>query len=433
MRKYLFFSFMVASGIASAQTLYVPSGPSGVVPPTSAGNTNVGVKTSSPVTDLDVRGEIAFGGASNQRLRQVVGENTGEDMLVANEQGNYHQRIKIIDGNTQQGLSQGFAFETSSNAGTAWDRVVSILDGKVGIGANSPQGLLHVLTTNISNSHYLVGASIIEGADSRLQLISTDNGYASSFIHLSSVPEAGGVNRHWGIMHTGIERNDRLEIGYGTTSSSLYSGAWDLPAKMVIETSGEVGIGRPVPTAQLDVYRDATTGDWANIDISKATLRIEDNSSVMYIDGNTLYSTNNLMNIGTMSNDWLSLGTNSTERLRIHANGRVSIGTAVTGSHLLSVGGSIRSQEVVVESGWADYVFDPDYDMKSLEEVEEFIKENKHLPGIPSAVEVEKNGVNLGEMNAKLLEKIEELTLHQIEMMKMLKQQQEIIEQLTNQ
>ncbi|WP_420574141.1 hypothetical protein [Kordia sp.] len=81
----------------------------------------------------------------------------------------------------------------------------------------------------------------------------------------------------------------------------------------------------------------------------------------------------------------------------------------------------IRTEKVKVElaSGvWADYVFKSDYNLKPLEEVEAFINTNGHLPNVPSATEVEKEGVNLGEMDAKLLEKIEELTLYVIELKK---------------
>jgi hypothetical protein len=69
-------------------------------------------------------------------------------------------------------------------------------------------------------------------------------------------------------------------------------------------------------------------------------------------------------------------------------------------------------------SGWADYVFAEDYTLKPLEELSSFIKTNKHLPNIPTAKEVEINGIELGEMNAKLLEKVEELSLYIIQQIK---------------
>lgn len=103
--------------------------------------------------------------------------------------------------------------------------------------------------------------------------------------------------------------------------------------------------------------------------------------------------------------------------------------------------GKIQAKEIEVKANvWADYVFKKDYQLKSLAEVEKHILEEGHLPNVPSADEVLKNGINVAEMNAKLLEKIEELTLYSIqqdkqlqEESKVLKSQSEKIEQLEKQ
>lgn len=82
----------------------------------------------------------------------------------------------------------------------------------------------------------------------------------------------------------------------------------------------------------------------------------------------------------------------------------------------LVVGGRILAEEVRIKliKDWADYVFQPDYRLTSLPEVESFIQQHRHLPDMPSSVEVEQAGVSLGEMQSKLLRKVEELTLHMI-------------------
>lgn len=98
--------------------------------------------------------------------------------------------------------------------------------------------------------------------------------------------------------------------------------------------------------------------------------------------------------------------------------GNVGIGTT-NPTQKLSVNGTIRAKEVIVEtSGWSDYVFADNYALQPLSEVEEHIKEHKHLSGIPSAQQVAENGIGLGEMQAKLLAKIEELTLYVIDVKK---------------
>lgn len=84
----------------------------------------------------------------------------------------------------------------------------------------------------------------------------------------------------------------------------------------------------------------------------------------------------------------------------------------------LSVNGAIRAHRVKVYTTWADFVFEKDYKLPTLEEVEKHIQEKGHLIDIPSAKEVEEKGIELGEMNKKLLQKVEELTLYIIEMNK---------------
>ncbi|MCV9387444.1 hypothetical protein [Reichenbachiella ulvae] len=105
---------------------------------------------------------------------------------------------------------------------------------------------------------------------------------------------------------------------------------------------------------------------------------------------------------------------------KVYLDGNLGIGIS-SPTEKLEVDGMIKSEEVKVEilAGTApDYVFSPDYQLSTLEETAAYIEENHHLPEIPSAAEIEANGVELGEMNMLLLKKIEELTLHVIELKK---------------
>ena len=105
-------------------------------------------------------------------------------------------------------------------------------------------------------------------------------------------------------------------------------------------------------------------------------------------------------------------------RFTIMDNGNVGIGVT-TPSNKLEVNGTIHSKEVKVDMlGWSDFVFKKGYNLPTLEEVERHIAEKGHLENIPSEEEVLKNGIRVGEMNAKLLQKIEELTLYMIELKK---------------
>jgi len=130
----------------------------------------------------------------------------------------------------------------------------------------------------------------------------------------------------------------------------------------------------------------------------------------------------------------LVLGTNDgSQYVHINSNGQVGIGTQ---THIdnsftrLTVAGRIHAKEVkvTVNAGGADFVFNKTYDLPNLKEIDKFISTNKHLPDIPSAEEMQQNGINLGEMQIKLLQKIEELTLYVIE----LKKESEVMKEAIN-
>ena len=105
-------------------------------------------------------------------------------------------------------------------------------------------------------------------------------------------------------------------------------------------------------------------------------------------------------------------------------SGNIGIGTNDPGVWKLAVNGKIRAKEIKVETNWSDFVFEENYNLPTLEEVEIHIKEKGHLKGIPSAMEVEEDGIYLGEMDAKLLQKIEELVLYAIHHQKMMQELQ---------
>ncbi len=106
----------------------------------------------------------------------------------------------------------------------------------------------------------------------------------------------------------------------------------------------------------------------------------------------------------------------------ILTEGNIGIGTKSfvdgTDTYRLSIDGKVRAHAVKVYTDWADFVFEPDYKLPTLGEVEKYIEVNGHLKNIPSAKEVENHGVELGEMNKLLLQKIEELTLYTIQLKK---------------
>jgi hypothetical protein len=116
-----------------------------------------------------------------------------------------------------------------------------------------------------------------------------------------------------------------------------------------------------------------------------------------------------------VANTGANIAVTLAESMRIGSDGRVSIGTLspATG-YLLNVGGKAICEELTVRlrASWPDFVFDKNYHLTSLPELEGYIVKNKHLPNVPSASEVEQEGIQVGEMQKKMMEKIEELTLY---------------------
>ncbi|MDF2191562.1 Ig-like domain-containing protein [Paraflavitalea sp. CAU 1676] len=144
-----------------------------------------------------------------------------------------------------------------------------------------------------------------------------------------------------------------------------------------------------------------------------------------------LYSGNavtSALTLGTTTNFSMPFITNNIERMRIGANGNVGIGTANINdaSFKLFVDGAIRARRLKVDQIiWPDYVFEKDYTLMPLSALSKFIDQHHHLPGVPAAAEVQKKGIDVGNNQAILLQKIEELTLYLIEQNKNFEQQQQ--------
>ena len=118
----------------------------------------------------------------------------------------------------------------------------------------------------------------------------------------------------------------------------------------------------------------------------------------------------------------------------------ITVGTGVTipagSTYKVAIGGGILTEKVRVATNgttfWADFVFDKNYRLRPLSEVENYIKSNNHLPEIPSTAEVNKNGIDLAETQALLLQKVEELTLYVIEQNKKIEKLEKKVKRLNH-
>ena len=172
-----------------------------------------------------------------------------------------------------------------------------------------------------------------------------------------------------------------------------------------------------------------------------STLTLQSNGNPLInfkniIDKGFIQQVGNDLRIGTYSTNDLGrfiIRINGADRLHVNPNGRIVIGSAAgtepAGTQLVKVKGGIQATDFTVTAlaAWPDYVFADDYKLKSLEETEAFIKANKHLPNIPAAAVIEKDGFALGDMQKRMMEKIEELTLHLIESNKKIIQLEQVV------
>ncbi|MFB9110342.1 hypothetical protein [Flavobacterium gyeonganense] len=227
---------------------------------------------------------------------------------------------------------------------------------------------------------------------------------------------------------------DAARIGIGTTNPSskltvvgtiksyepLALGTTVNSFQLINEMSGNVGENSIIN--RLWTYRDLTSNNWYNSRIHDG-ISIDDSFKTPHADTRTWWERDpydNIQSWGNANETYLTIN-----------KGNVGIGTTTTGSHKLAVEGSVGAREVkVYTTAWSDFVFKKEYNLPTLEEVEKHIKEKGHLENIPSEKEVLENGINLGEMNAKLLQKIEELTLYSIDQNKKINEQSKEIETL---
>ena len=218
-----------------------------------------------------------------------------------------------------------------------------------------------------------------------------------------------------GYVHVGFKANDNIVIdnneilarsGGGTATLFLQNSGGGMKVgsdnKLFVGSNGNVGIGTGTPLAKLDV---------------NGRIRVEQSNEAVALDGTnpyySLWYNGSYRSRIQQLTDQLYIVSND----KVHLDGdQVAIGNMLStaNDYKLTVTGKVICEELKVElaANWPDYVFADEYELKPLHELKSFIETNQHLPNIPKASEVERDGFEVGEMNRKLLEKVEELTLY---------------------
>lgn len=307
----------------------------------------------------------------------------------------------------------------------------------VGIGVHDPHSNLEVADQN--------GGKIT---------ISTAGGSASSANPKYPALEFTGYQNSPKARITATEETGNTYASKFSISVNDGNSAASLVERLSILRNGNIGIGTSAPREKLDVSGNVLAGGSNSSEgINAFAIRYEDGSLNNW--GSLRSSTSTYMSFGVKANGaglgWLSSnGTLDFAKVAItldnegisfltKSNQQVALNAPVSMNEVMKISlngnallqGKLEAKELKVTlTPTADFVFAENYDLPRLEEVEKHIKEKKHLPEIASARVMEKEGVNVGEFQIKLLQKIEELTLYAIEQNKQLKDQQEKIQKL---
>ncbi|SEO61495.1 hypothetical protein [Mucilaginibacter sp. OK283] len=368
----------------------------------------------------------------------------GHDGTVLQRSG---QLILRTDGTPSSGVVPGaFVFTLAGSDGVNTERMRIGSNGNVGIGTNYP---LYKLDVN-GNANF--GGGSAAGRTVQIKGAGAASPNGAGGLLLQTAP-GGGLD----IFATSTDANPVWD--FRTFVSEDMSFSPGSTERMRISSAGNVGIGTTSPAAPLHVSKLMTPGAVTEM------LRLEvrgNNSDELAGEGAAInfYTpvtpspdalgaqiyTFRESAVNATSTTSLRFATNNagtvSDKLVISGSGNVGIGTTdnsnwnLAGSqYKLAVGGSMIATAVTVKlvANWPDYVFKKDYTLPSLTDVKTYIDQNQHLPEIPSAQQMEKDGVNLGEMNKLLLKKVEELTLYLIEEEQKNKTQQEQLNRLTEQ
>jgi hypothetical protein len=426
---------------------------------------NVGIGTTAPTDKLDVRGSFRlsngssvpvlklYGGASPFFSSQIdFNDNAGNNLnrigssagllflataghgdhlvlqpdglittgagsaLYINGTGNSTSTVRLNDeipaiefntGTTEKGIiraiGNNMTFETASGNTTGdiqfrmnnSNKLVIKENGSVGIGTSAPAEKLHVAAGDI----------ILDNPNATFRLRDIED---KGFVQLSG---------------------DNLRIGcYSSNATGRIIFRNNGADQMLIDENGSVCIGTSNATAKFTVAGQTVMNNGVSnalnvvgkFSVSKGGEAIHisgTDAAINFFNGaqqrGYLWNTGNDMQLGA------SVGSG---RLLLNA-AQVRIGgvTEAATDYKVAVAGKVICEELRVKlqsSGWPDYVFSNSYKLPTLEEVEKYIGEHKHLPNIPSAAEVEKDGIAVGDMQKRLMEKVEELTLYVIELKK---------------
>ena len=294
-----------------------------------------------------------------------------------------------------------------------------LLNGNIGIGTTTPFNRLTVATDGPSDDIQGLFTNTVGGAGIELNRTAT---HRAAQILFSTNREV-----EW---YVGVVRR-----GGSQTSGFHFTREYDVHAKgsvMTLSTNGNVGIGTTLPATALHVKSPGTTistfesinaGNFAFIGLKNAAGQNafigNDSAGTLHFQtpGRDFSSKLVIDSYGKVGIGTTSPSANLDVRGDVVVSNRVAINAPINSNYQLTVGGTIKAEDMILNlENWADYVFEKNYPLLPIKDVDTFIKINKHLPGVPSEKELKKSGLSLAKMQVIQMQKIEELTLYIIQL-----------------
>ena len=395
------------------------------------GKLGVGIRTPQEKLHIDgaIRGN-GYKGALKVRTTQGyidIGPSTTNCANLNTDQSRFlfNRPLFIQNGALSAYSTSNLSLQTNGTA----RMTILYSNGNVGIGIGTPLEKLHVN-----------GAIRGNGSKGALR-VKTTQGYIDIGPSITNYANFNTNQSRFLFDRPLFIGNGELSA-YDTSNLSLQTNG--TTRMTILSASGNVGIGIPTPQEKLPIngpirgsasstgaLRVQTTGGYIDIGPQNTYDAHFSTDKGSFVFNQTIYSGTGVFGTLNDKNLVFKTNSNSTRMTILQSNGNVGIGTT-SPDYKLDVAGVIRCSEVLVQGidQIADFVFHPDYSLPSLEQVDEFISSNGHLPGIPSEAEVKEKGLGLVEMQIKLLQKVEELTLYVIEQEKRVLEQEKRIKEL---
>jgi hypothetical protein len=388
---------------------------------------NVGIGTTVPAAKLDVKTTSNYVGQFNGASPMYMSIYEGD--VYRGYWGSYSGAAEDVDFGTGAGNTLGkLHFTIQANP-----RMTINAAGNVGVGTTSPNHKLHINGGDlfIQSSSGLIRFGY-EGAN-EWQMATTG---AGADLRWYTTPDGGTTitPRHYfsqngnvgigGFSGPGVPLGRLDVIGAGTSSSTntLILRNSVLDTIMRIRDDGRMGFG----------YNGSSYGRTMNVGGTGINFytanEVAFGGAVFPTDTSiVIWSNSNSNNYLVLQPSWGNTGIGTyTPNAKFHLNGAMLVGNnsqRIATNYEVSVDGEIMCENLTMQNStsWPDYVFEESYQLMPLSDLEASIRKNKHLPNVPSAAEIEKNGINMGVITKAYMEKIEELTLYIIQLEKRLK------------